>query len=355
MLSEEKLLKGNKITPIINYHFFLLIILSFLIIPTNSWAKKKKRIKIKIATTAPNNTPWTDALNTIKKKLNKASKKRFRGKLYPGAILGGEKFMLRSCSKGKIQIFAGSPGAVAAYAPIVELLELPFLFDTNSEVDYIIDKVVHQVLYNAIYEKGFVLMGWSVNGWQNMANSKRLIKSLSDLKGLKMRSQETALFMDTWKAFGASPIPIAVTEVLSALQVNIIDGFAQTPLYTFATSWYQGIKYYSLTRHIYQPAIVVASRKWYDALPQDLQKVFLESPKKIIIDSRKNVRKLSPVLLENLKKAGVQTYTLTEQERRAIAKPAQKVHTKYIANASPGAQKLYRKIIAALKKRRKTK
>ncbi len=314
--------------------------------------KKKKRIKVKLGSVVPEGTPWSESGKWIKKRLEKNSNKKFRVKLYFGGTLGDEKNIIKRCKKGSIQMYGGSIGNLANEVPLFDILELPFMFNTLDEIDFVLDEVAKQELKKAMYEKGFVLMEWTENGWRNFATIKGFIKSPKDLKGLRMRSQENPIYINTWKAFGASPLPIGVTEVLSSLQVGVVDGFDQTLLFTFATSWYQGIKYYSVSRHIHQAGAIFVSRKFYDKLPQDLQDVMMNGTDKETVLVRKKVRALSKVLLENLRKAGVQTYTLTDQERQTFVKPAQKVQSKYIAKASPEVQKLYRKITAALKKRR---
>ena len=88
-----------------------------------------------------------------------------------------------------------------------------------------------------------------------------------------MRSQESLVHLETYRALGALPQPIAVTEVLPALQTGVVDGFDNTPLYTFAASWHLAIKHFTLSEHIYQPGAVLVSKKEFDKLPADLQKV----------------------------------------------------------------------------------
>ena len=115
-----------------------------------------------------------------------------------------------------------------------------------------------------------------------------------------MRSQEALVHLETYRAYGATPVPIDVTNVLTSLQTGVVDGFDNTPLFAFATSWYQGAGHLVLSRHSYQPGIVVFSKTWYDGLPDDLKRVLDNVPANIITEGREGVRQMEPILLRNL-------------------------------------------------------
>ena len=101
-----------------------------------------------------------------------------------------------------------------------------------------------------------ILAFWSENGFRHFGTKDKPIKSPADLRGKKMRSQESFVHLEMWKAFGASAVPIATTEVLTALQTGTVDGFDQATLYAIAASWYKSIKFFTVSNHIYQPAII---------------------------------------------------------------------------------------------------
>jgi TRAP-type C4-dicarboxylate transport system substrate-binding protein len=171
--------------------------------------------------------------------------------------------------------------------------------------------------------KGFVMGMWAENGWHGYGTKKRAdgtvkcIQSPDDLKGLKMRSQESIIHIDTYKAFGASPVEMAVPEVLAALQTGTVDGYSNTPLFSFSTSWYSGIDAFAYTKHIYQPGILVYSKKWFDTLPADLKTILLKRDEEK--DGFRLVRMLNQPLLDNLKAAGKTVCTLDANQTAAFA------------------------------------
>ena len=115
-----------------------------------------------------------------------------------------------------------------------------------------------------------------------------------------MRSQESPVHISTWKSFGAAPVEMGVSEVLPALRTGLVDGFANTPLFTFATGWYQGIEYYTVSRHLYQPGVIVYSKKWFDTLSADTKKKLTETDmaggQKF---ARKGIRAIEKPLIDN--------------------------------------------------------
>ena len=175
----------------------------------------------------------------------------------------------------------------------------------------------------------FKLLFYSENGYRSVGANFGAVHSPADLKGKKMRSQQGDVHLNTWRALGASPVPISVTETLTSLQTGDVDGADNTPLFMFAASWYQAITHFTVTRHIYQPGVVVASRDFWESLPKDLQTTLAGDRDAQSKTSRKGIRKIRGALLDNFEAAGVQVYKLTSGERAAYAKATAKAHDRF--------------------------
>ena len=117
---------------------------------------------------------------------------------------------------------------------------------------------------------------------------------------------------------GATPVPIDVGNTLMSVQAGVVDGFDNTPLFATAGSWYQGLddgeRHIFLSRHSYQPAILVYSKKWFDKLPKDVQKVLTTADYELVAWGRQQVRQIEPVLLKNLAKYGYEIYEPSDEE-----------------------------------------
>lgn len=299
----------------------------------------------KVGSVAPEGTPWAEWLEGVKARLEKDTGGKLKLKVFLGGKLGGEKEMVEETKNGNLHVFGGSAGAVGNYVPELAALELPFIFSSDAEADFVLDKVRER--YAKLLEaKGFVMIMWAENGWHGYGVKGKCIEKLEDMKGLKMRSQESFVHLDTYKAFGASPVEMAVPEVLGALQTGAVDGYSNTPLFSFATSWYKGVTHYTYTKHIYQPALLVVSKKWFDAQADDVKKALLvRSDERAGIDG---VRALTEPLLDNFKAADKTVCRLQPAAQKAFEEKAKAVWTSF-GKKSKGNKEVLDAILAAKK------
>jgi TRAP-type transport system periplasmic protein len=320
-------------------------------------AADKNTIVVKIGTVAPDGTPWAKWMGKITRRVTKkstAANIAVKYKLYTGGRLGGEKEMVEECRLGRLPMFGGSMGALATAVPALNVFELPYLFQSNAEADHIIDEVVWDRLFKLLDQSGFVLLAMTENGWHGVATRGTPILKLEDFVGRKMRVQQSKVHLEAFKALGASPVEMGVPEVLSALQNKVVDGFSNTPLFSFATNWYRAIDHFSVTRHIYQPAALVASKKWFNKLPKDLQKILLDpkARKKETRIGRKWVRALDGPLLQQFEANGKKVHHPSKAELARMAKAAQKSHRLFRKYGGKAGSDLLDLIQAGLKKKR---
>jgi TRAP-type transport system periplasmic protein len=317
-------------------------------LPATASAEKPKHT-MKMATVAPARTPWADLLKRYKKGVAKASNKAVKLRVYLGGVKGDEGSIVRQVFKGTLQAGGVSTGAMATLVPEMDILEMPYLFETADEADRILDGPARPIVDELLEAKGFKLLMYSENGYRSFGTKKGCVKSPADLKAVKMRSQESPVHVEMYRALGASPVTISVGEVMSSLQTGVVDGFDNTPLFTQAVSWHQGVKFFTLTEHIYQPALIVANKDWFDALPADIQASIIDPGKKLEKKGRKAVRALGPLLVENLRKLGLTVCELTPDEKKKFQEVARGSWEARLKNASPLGKKLFETIQAAKK------
>ncbi len=307
---------------------------------------------VKIATVAPDKTAWSEMLKRWQKGVEEKSAGRIKVKVFLGGTLGSEAESVLRCKRGQIQAVAASMGSIASQIPEVNVVELPFLFKNSNEADHIIDGVLAEPMRQAFQRAGFEVGFWNENGYRHFATKDGFVKSPANLKGKKMRSQESPVHLDMWRAFGASPVAIPQTEVLPALQNGTVDGFDQALLYMVAANWHSSIKFLTLSGHMYQPAVIAFHKPWFDKLPADLQKVLLDEGKAVQEFGRKKVRAMGPQVLQLVKDAGVQVAELSAAEKAAFDGAAKTVRDKFRKTAKPSAVAMLVAIEAELKKMR---
>ena len=176
-----------------------------------------------------------------------------------------------------------------------------------------------------------MLGGWAENGWRNFA-TKGPATTKAELAKFKMRAQENPVHMDMYKMLGVQAVAKPTSEVLPSLNTGIVDGFDNTALFSLAAGWIEPVTHYTLSRHIYQPAAVVYSKKFVDSLPPDLQKVVLGDPHAESKRGRTAVRALEGELLETIRSMGKQVVDLTDAQRAAFKAETRAVHKSFLAS-----------------------
>jgi TRAP-type C4-dicarboxylate transport system substrate-binding protein len=303
-------------------------------------------VEVKSGSVAPEGTPWEEWLKDVQKRITKESNGEIKMKLYLAGKKGGEREMIEDTKAGRLQMFGGSVGALAAkYVPELNVFELPFLFESNEEVDFVLNALRPDVK-KLLLQRGFVMGMWAQNGWHGYAVKGKCLKSPADMTGLKMRSQESKIHTQTYKAFGASPVELPVPEVLSSLQTGVVDGFSNTPLFSFATSWYQGVTHYTYTQHIFQPALIVYSKKWFDKQDKKHQAILVKTDEEK--SGMQAVRDLTAPLLDNFTHAGIEVCKLDAAGKKAFQDKAKSVWDEF-AKRGKGNKKILDAVLKAKK------
>ncbi|MCA9774501.1 MAG: TRAP transporter substrate-binding protein [Myxococcales bacterium] len=292
----------------------------FAVNPTSSAAadqakKKKARYKIKFGTMAPSGTPWEEALKLWSEAVEKRTNGDIDVQLFLAGALGGELQMVEGVQFGTIEAGGFSTGAVSSFIPELDLFELPFMWDSSEECYYVLDHALFKAFEPRFEAKGFKMLAWSENGWRNFFTKTKAIHTPADLKGLKMRSQENRVHQAFWRALGANAVPISTPEVYTALQQGTVDGGENSMVLTAATGWFEVIKYISISRHIYQPAVIVFNKRFWDRLPEGYRQILQEEGAKITFDTRKVLADAEPEFIAGFKEDGIQINELTPEER----------------------------------------
>ncbi|MBW1881020.1 MAG: TRAP transporter substrate-binding protein [Deltaproteobacteria bacterium] len=306
--------------------------------------------EMNLGSLAPKGTPWTDMLEKIERNVEAGSDGRINVIIRPPGQMG-EVEMVRETRRGeRLQGCGVTTAAFAEGGNIAQLqvIELPYLFDNITEADHVLDNVVWEPLSELMARRGFVLGIWSENGWRSFGTRHKPIRTPEDLKGFKMRAQESDVHMAMYNTFGAQAVQKPMTEVLTSLQSNVVDGLDQPPLYIKTAGLHEALDYYTLTRIIYQPAAVAYSKRWFDTLPEDLQALVLEQ-KKLTVEGRVAVREEAAAILDLLRE-DIEVIELTAEEREAFVAVAHGMHAEFAASVD--GTELYNTIDTALKEMR---
>lgn len=328
---------------------------SCLFFMTEKPIRAKAEHTLNFGTVAPTGTPWAAQLKEIERRLEKQSNGRIEVKLFLGGSMGSEIEMIQDVQRGqRLQGGGFSTGAVgeALGVPVLSMIELPFLFKSNQEADIVLDEILYEPTKKALAQKGISFYAWSENGWRSFATKGGPATSPEELKNFKMRSQESPVHLDMYKAMGVQAVAKPVSEVLPALNTGIVTGFDNTPLFSLAASWIEPVTHYTLSKHIYQPAAVFYSKSFVDRLPPDLKKLVMQNPHKEAAQGRKSVRAQEAELIEAIRGMGKKVIKLNPDQRKAFRKAVRKkTHTAFLTK-NPSMQGNYQKVAQKIRQLR---
>ncbi|MEM7434298.1 MAG: TRAP transporter substrate-binding protein [Myxococcota bacterium] len=305
---------------------------------------------MEVGTVAPAGSPWANQLKRFKKQVQEETGGRLSVKLRLGR--GNERSLARRVQMGSMQAFAGSVGGMSSIVREVSIIESPYLFPNFAAADKALDTpAVKDQMRKILARRGLVFGIWSENGYRSYF-SRRPIRKPADMRGVRFRSQESMVHVETYEALGASPVPVDVANTLMSVQTGVVDGFDNTPLFAMAGTWYQGLKEGErnlfLSRHCYQPALMSYSKKWFDGLPKDIQQALTTVPQDLVDWGRAQVRQVEPILIKNLAKYGYDVYEPSAEELAPFKAAEKNVPDRVAKEAGPAGQALLKELRKAM-------
>jgi tripartite ATP-independent transporter DctP family solute receptor len=226
--------------------------------------------------------------------------------VYDSGFLGTEAEMLKQIQRGTIQMGIVTSGPFDEFVPEARVIDYPYLFDSHEQVDRILGGPLGAELLTRLEKAGFKGLAFSENGFRHVTNSKRPIRGVDDVKGLRIRVMESYLHEALWRLFGAEPIPMgSLDAVAKELAAGLIDGQENPLSAIWSNYFYKGQKYLSLTGHVYSAHIAVANLKWFRDLPAGDRKLIEESMRQAARYERNWSRASEAGFLEKLKATGL--------------------------------------------------
>ena len=248
------------------------------------------------------------AQNIVAEKFKELIEQRSNGKyeikVYHSASLGNETEILQQIQMNTIQMAIVTGGPFDTFDPITRVVNYPFLFKNNEQADKILDGPLGQQILTSLESSNFKGLSFSENGFRNLTNSKRAVKSPDDIKGLKVRVMASAIHKAIWKALGANPTPMP-WPIYTELEQKVIDG-QENPLWVMEVyKFYEIQKYMTLSRHVYSYHIDVASLKWWETLDKADQDMLQKAMYEAAVFQRKDNRSKNADRLKLLKEKGM--------------------------------------------------
>ncbi|MGA0565493.1 TRAP transporter substrate-binding protein [Ancylobacter sp. VNQ12] len=277
------------------------------------------QISLKIGHGHTENHSFHLAIQKFQEALEKRAPGEFTVAVFANSQLGTEREMQEQLATGTLEMTL--TGVLATYEPKITLLELPYLFRDREHIKKAQASEAVQKLAAGLPAKGVRLVGFLENGFRNITDSIRPINNPADVKGLTIRTPENLAQIETFRALGASPTPMAFSELYAALRQGVVDG-QENPLENISDGkLFEVQKYLALTHHIYNSAYFLVSESFYQSLTEVQRKALQEAVKEASDWQMDYVANREAELLESLKKAGMQVSEPNQDEFKAATAP----------------------------------
>lgn len=290
------------------------------------------------------------AVKFFVEEVSKRSGGKLKVKGFGDSSLGSDMQMQNTLIGGAQEMMVGSTATLVGVVKDFGVYDLPFLFNNEKEADAVLDGPFGEKLMKSLNDKGLIGLVYWENGFRNLTNSKRPITKVEDMGGIKLRVMQNPVYIDMFNRFGANAVPLAFSELFTAMETGTVDG-QENPVTTIQSSkFYEVQKYLTISRHVYSPWIMMASKRWWDGLTADEKKILQEAAVASREFERKDSREASAQSVAYLKEKGMQINELSPAEldrMREMVKPA---FDKYAADGGAEVLKDLQSAIAAARK-----
>lgn len=317
-------------------------------------AEPDRPMLVRVSSLAVPGTPWHDLWLRFAERLRAASAGDVDLELYIAGELGAEEAALANLRRGRFQIAGFSLQGLATVVPELNVLLAPYLFESRAKVDFVMDRYLTPAFRELFAARGLELIQWSEVGWTHLY-ARRPLRLPEDARGLPMRASNAIGSRRFAAAIGAEVVPVTFSEVIPALQTGLIEG-GQSGVGMYALAGIAAeAPYLTLTAHAFDTGLIVADKRWWDAVPAALRRRILGSLDGVQ-EGREAIRaELDRYLCERLPALGARVHRPTPRELARWRAATAGTHAGIVAAAGGEAERIYRLILegkAALAARR---
>jgi tripartite ATP-independent transporter DctP family solute receptor len=272
-------------------------------------ASAQQKTVLKASDVHPLGYPTVEAVARMGKKLEDATNGRLSIQIFPSMQLGGEKEMIEQAQLGALQIARISVGPMGPLVPELNVFNLPFMFRDAAHMEKVIDGPIGDELLKKLTDHptaNLIGLCWMNAGSRNVYNSKRPIKELSDLKGMKIRMMGNPVFVETMNSLGGNGVAMGFDQLVNAMQTGVVDGAENNEPTYESGQHFRYAKFYSRTGHLIIPEILVFSKKSWEGLSKEDQALIMKLAKEAQQEQRKLWYERETAALEKLKAGGAE-------------------------------------------------
>ncbi|MGO4887503.1 TRAP transporter substrate-binding protein DctP [Anaerobacillus sp. MEB173] len=289
----------------------------------------EETITLELGHIAPADHGYQLGLEQFVQAVEEESNGKVKIEIYGAGQLGGERDMSEQVQLGTLDMALMTTGPLGNFVPNLAVLEMPFLFEDVDHAYRVLDGEIGEELLKELEESGFKGFAYWENGIRGISNSKHEIRTPEDMAGLKMRTLENDVFVETFRALGSDPTPIAWPETYTSLQQGVADGF-DSPYAQFGTAkMYEVQDYYTEAGIYYASAILMMNMDKYNGLPADVQELLERLGKEFAPIQRDINKQLADENKQLILDNGVEIVEVDEVDTEAFRAAVQPVYERF--------------------------
>lgn len=274
-------------------------------------------------------TPAGKAAERFATQVGERTKGRVEIKVFPAGQLGSDTQIVEQVQLNTVQIAIPPTAVLGQFEPRMQLFDLPFIFPTRAATYAVLDGDIGRDLLAGLDKRGFVGLAFWESGFKQLTSRGKPITKPADLAGLKVRTMDSPLIIEQFRAWGGNPVPIAFGETYNALQQRVVDA-QENPLVSIdRMKFYEVQDYLTLSNHAYLGYALLFNKAAWNRLPADLRGVIQKVAEETRDWQRAESEKLDAELVEKMRKHGMKVHTLDDASRKEFIQISRKVHQSY--------------------------
>jgi tripartite ATP-independent transporter DctP family solute receptor len=313
----------------------LVVALFLTAVPTGAVARE-----FRAADTQSEDYPTVQALYYMGSLIAEKSGGRLQIKVFHSHQLGEEKETIEQTRAGAIDLNRTNVALIGSFVPAMNVLAMPFLFRSIEHLQRVLDGPIGDEILGSFAPYGFVGLAFYDSGARSIYNSVRPVRSLADVKGLRLRVQQSQLMSEMIRALGAEPVELPYGQVITGLATKLIDGAENNWPSFVTTDHYKYAGFYTLTEHTMGPEVLVMSQKAWQSLSDEDRKIFRDAAIKSSHFMREKWKEIEERSREQAKSAGVTI--VTDLDRKPFEDAMAGIYAK--ARQDPAATELIERI-----------
>ncbi|WP_372996086.1 DctP family TRAP transporter solute-binding subunit [Lutispora sp.] len=294
-------------------------------------AKAEKPIELKMGITSSETSSWYQGALKFAELVKERTNGKYDIKVYPNEQLSGgnQAKSIELLKAGAMDLSLHSNIIYSVMDEKFSVVSLPWLMPDNETVDEKIHGEGGEALKKLLLNNGIVGLGFGENGFRQLTNSKKEVRTPEDIKNMKIRIPGMKMYISLFTALETDPITMNWSEVFTALQQKTVDGH-ENPLDTIQSAKIHEIQdYLTIWNYSYDTIILGMNKAKFDSLDAETQKIFQESAVEAMAYQVKLNRELEAKHLENFKQIGMKITVLTPEEIAAFREKVQSVYDEY--------------------------